>query len=57
MTPEQTLNIDGLDYPLSTLSDAAKSQLQMLHSIAKSAPGSGPEISAESFVAHAHKVA
>ena len=57
MTPEQTLNIDGLDYPLSTLSDATISQLQMLHSIAKSAPGSGPEISAESFVAHAHKVA
>ena len=30
MNPEQTLNIDGLDYPLSSLSDAAKSQLQML---------------------------
>ena len=29
----------------------------VLHAIAKSAPGSGPEISAESFVAHAHKVA
>ena len=30
MNQEQKINIDGLDYPLSSLSDAAKSQLQML---------------------------
>ena len=30
MNPEQKITIDGLEYPLSTLSDAAKTQLQML---------------------------
>lgn len=30
MNQEQKITIDGLEYPLSTLSDAAKTQLQML---------------------------
>ena len=30
MNSEQKITIDGLEYPLSTLSEAAKTQLQML---------------------------
>ena len=30
MTQEQTLTIDGMNYPLSSLSEDAKAQLQML---------------------------